>query len=347
MMMTLVSRSFFIWVLSSVLIHAMVIPVDLSAGDYSFLLDDPIVRANVPVDGGTVTVPSDYTQSYLATVLIDGDEVDVTAQYNALDVTAYITYDGDDTLSPGENFYVQFDIQNLYATVNTIDVSIETGFGEEIEDSDRVGQSDFERLSYRVNIPDNSPAGTFDVIYTISDLYGTIYGGTLQVSIEREESIIITSTSYDACSQNLEYTLENLGNGNVVDAIVRVEQDDTLFDYDFVSMGSGTGYAQYNGVIYADVTADFHLRLYNSDGSLADYAPVDYKACGIIQTYEPVETVIEPVVETVEYVAPSTTSVSSEFWDLTETQVAAYLILAMVAMITVWTLLFLIKYLLT
>ena len=43
MMKTLVLRSFFIWVLSSVLIHAMVIPVDFSTGDFSFSIDNVTV----------------------------------------------------------------------------------------------------------------------------------------------------------------------------------------------------------------------------------------------------------------------------------------------------------------
>ena len=59
-------------------------------------------------------------------------------------------------------------------------------------------------------------------------------------------------------------------------------------------------------------------------------------------------TAVDPIQpgQTVPTTVPGV-SVSSEYWGLKEAQVAAYIILIMVSIITMWTLLFLIKYIFT
>jgi len=346
-MKTLVLKSFFIWVLSSVLIQAMVVPIDFSNGDYSFSIEN-VVRSDVSINGNTLTVPVDYTQAYLATIEVDGVEEDVIAQYNAFIVTSDIVYDGDDTLTPGERFELTLSVDNLYAVANKFDVRIIGDFGYNIEDTKRVSESAFERVSYNIDVPDNSDAGTYSFEYLVTDQYGTEYSGEKTVVVEREETMVITSAEYTACTGVVEYTVENYGAANVVDAIIRVEED-TLLDYDFISLGSGTGFAEYSGTIYADVTSDFFLRLYDSDGLLVDYMFIDYKSCTVVQTVEPSVESAEPVIPSTTVVQPvnSVNSVSTEFWDLTEAQVAAYLIVFMVGITALWTLLFILKYLLT
>ena len=349
MMKTLVLRSFFIWVLSSVLIHAMVIPVDFSTGDFSFSIDNvTVVDSAVDVSGDTFTVPSDYTSEYLATILVDNVNQVVTASYTGLEITSKITFDGDDMLSPTESFELIISIENLFDEANDLVIEIESELGDE-EDTNRVSAGSLENIVYRFSVPSTQSAGEYYVSYVIEDQYGAMYSGGETVVIQRSEDLTISNARYDGCTNMVEYTVENYGTGDVQDAIIRVEQE-SLMEYDFISVSSGTGYGKYEGELFTDVSEDFVLRLYDSDGVQVDYAHVDYSACTDVETvsYSVVSSnegvvVSQPVPST----PVSSVSVSSEYWDLTETQVAAYLILIMVLIIAVWTFLFLLKYIIT
>ena len=186
-------------------------------------------------------------------------------------------------------------------------------------------------------------------MYIVKDQYGTEYSGEETVVIQRTEELVISDASYDDCTNTVEYTVVNYGTGDVQDAIIRVEQE-SLMEYDFISVSSGTGYGKLSGELITDASKDFMLRLYDGEGVQVDYYHVDYSPCTQVQVVSST-TVDPPAVDPIEpqstpAAAPSV-SVSSEYWDLTEAQVAAYLILVMVSIIAVWTLLFLIKYIIT
>ena len=351
MMKTLVLRSFFIWVLSSVLIHAMVIPVDFSTGDFSFSIDNvTVVDSAVDVSGDTFTVPSNYVDEYLATILVNNDSQTVTASYTGLEIESEITFDGDNVLSPGESFELTLSIENLFVEPNQITVDIESVFGDD-EDTNRISERSSENIVYRFDVSTTQVAGEFDIVYVVNDQYGTEYFGEETVVIQRTEEFVISDASYDDCTNTVEYTVVNYGTGDVQDAIIRVEQE-SLMEYDFISVSSGTGYGKLSGELTTDASKDFTLRLYDSDGGQVDYYLIDYSPCTQVQvvslTTVETPTAVDPIQpgQTVPTTVPGV-SVSSEYWGLTEAQVAAYIILIMVSIIAMWTLLFLIKYIFT
>ena len=204
-----------------------------------------------------------------------------------------------------------------------------------------------DRYTYRINIADNVEADLYDVTFHVTDIYGVTYSGAHEIEVVREEKMLITKATYDPCTKHVSYTVENYGTDDVMDAFVRVEQDDTLLDYQFIDLGPGTGYAQYSSDIFADVTDNFQVRLYDPQGNLEDYVSINFVVCDLVGSVVSIEDpVMKPVVS--QPIEPlSTNHVSSEYWDLSETEFAAYLVLAMVSMIAVWTLMFFIKYLLT
>jgi len=188
-------------------------------------------------------------------------------------------------------------------------------------------------------------------VYVVNDQYGTEYFGEETVVIQRTEEFVISDASYDDCTNTVEYTVVNYGTGDVQDAIIRVEQE-SLMEYDFISVSSGTGYGKLSGELITDASKDFMLRLYDSDGGQVDYYLIDYSPCTQVQvvslTTVETPTAVDPIQpgQTVPTTVPGV-SVSSEYWGLTEAQVAAYIILIMVSIIAMWTLLFLIKYIFT
>lgn len=361
-MKTLVLRSFFIWVLSSILIHATVVPVDFSSGDHTIFLDlnASIIDSGVDslLEGGVYFfVPSDYTDDYIATLLVEGEEVIVTANYNSLEVEPSYASSSSDYVVPGDEIELSFLITNLYDVSNTVSLEIsDSNFNLNLEDTVLLSSLSSNTERYTFDVPSTMGDGEYDLTFSLTDQYGVEHTGFFEIVVQRSENdLVLTGVSFDACEGIIQYTVENLALSDVVDAIIRVDGGSSLLEYDYFSVGSNTGYGSYSGSLLTTVSDNFILRVYHPDGSNADYAHVSYSTCinsSLVGEVTETETLVEsdPVVETHSVSSLDTSvqsvSVGTEFRGLSELEIALYIILGPIAIIVLWSFLLFLRNLL-
>ena len=361
-MKTLVLRSFFIWVLSSILIHAMVVPIDFSSGDHTVFLDvnASVVDSDVDSlldDGVYLFVPSYYTDAYLATLLVEGEEVVVTAEYNSLEVEPSYAFSSSDYVVPGDEIELSFLITNLYGVSNTVLFEVsDSNFNVDFEDTILLSSLSSNTERYTFGVPSTINDGEYDLTFLLTDQYGVEYTDFFEIAVQRsEDDLVLADISFDACEGIVQYTVENLALSDVDDAIIRVDSGSSLLEYDYFSVGSNTGYGSYSGSLLTTVSDNFILRVYNPDGGKADYVHVSYGTCinsSLVEEVTETETIIESnsVAET-DSVSSLDTSVQSvpvgtEFMDLSELEIALYVILGPIAIIVLWSFLLFLRNLL-